>query len=82
MHRKAATTTPRGAAWAREDPANLCGHRTGQVPVPDGHRSPTFTMQIVDGLITKVWRNAADLQRLFHLGARILPPAPQLPYVT
>ena len=24
----AATTTPRGAAWAREDPANVCGHRT------------------------------------------------------
>lgn len=36
----------------------------------------TFTMQIVDGLIAKVWRNAADLQRLFQLGARILPPAP------
>ena len=35
----------------------------------------TFTMQIVDGLIAKVWRNAADLQRLFQLGARILPPA-------
>ena len=33
----------------------------------------TFTMQIVDGLIAKVWRNAADLQRLFQLGARILP---------
>ena len=40
----------------------------------------TFTMQIVDGLIAKVWRNAADLQRLFQLGARILPPAPPLPY--
>jgi predicted ester cyclase len=39
----------------------------------------TFTMQIVDGLIVKVWRNAADLQRLFQLGARILPPAPPLP---
>ena len=39
----------------------------------------TFTMQIVDGLIAKVWRNAADLQRLFQLGARILPPAPPLP---
>ena len=38
----------------------------------------TFTMQIVDGLIAKVWRNAADLQRLFQLGARILPPAPPL----
>ena len=36
----------------------------------------TFTMQIVDGLIAKVWRNAADLQRLFQLGARILPPTP------
>ena len=30
-------------------------------------------MQIVDGLIAKVWRNAADLQRLLQLGARILP---------
>ena len=39
----------------------------------------TFTMQIVDGLIAKVWRNAADLQRLFQLGARILPPAPPQP---
>jgi len=42
----------------------------------------TFTMQIVDGLIVKVWRNAADLQRLFQLGARILPPAPPLPRVS
>jgi hypothetical protein len=30
-------------------------------------------VQIVDGLIAKVWRNAADLQRLLQLGARILP---------
>jgi predicted ester cyclase len=35
----------------------------------------TFTMQIVDGRIDRVWRNAADLQRLFQLGARILSPA-------
>ena len=35
----------------------------------------TFTMQIVDGRIARIWRNAADLQRLFQLGARILPPA-------
>ena len=42
----------------------------------------TFTMQIVDGLITKTWRNAADLQRLFQLGARILPPAPPSPRVS
>lgn len=42
----------------------------------------TFTMQIVDGLIAKVWRNSADLQRLFQLGARILPPAPPLPRVS
>jgi ketosteroid isomerase-like protein len=35
----------------------------------------TFTMQIVDGRIVRTWRNAADLQRLFQLGARILPPA-------
>ena len=38
----------------------------------------TFTMQILDGRIARVWRNAADLQRLFQLGARILPPAPPL----
>jgi predicted ester cyclase len=35
----------------------------------------TFTMQIVDGRIARTWRNAADLQRLLQLGARILPPA-------
>ena len=35
----------------------------------------TFTMQIVDGRIERTWRNAADLQRLLQLGARILPPA-------
>jgi hypothetical protein len=34
----------------------------------------TFTMQIVDGLVVRTWRNAADLQRLLQLGARILPP--------
>ena len=39
----------------------------------------TFTMQIVDGLVARIWRNAADLQRLFQLGARILPPAPMRP---
>jgi hypothetical protein len=31
-------------------------------------------MQIVDGRIAQTWRNAADLQRLLQLGARILPP--------
>jgi SnoaL-like domain len=35
----------------------------------------TFTMQIVDGRIARIWRNTADLQRLLQLGARILPPA-------
>ena len=35
----------------------------------------TFTMQIVDGRIDRTWRNAADLQRMLQLGARILPPA-------
>ena len=39
----------------------------------------TFTMQIVDGRIARIWRNAADLQRLIQLGARILPPAPMRP---
>ena len=39
----------------------------------------TFTMQIVDGLIVRTWRNAADLQRLLQLGARVLPPAPPRP---
>jgi SnoaL-like domain len=35
----------------------------------------TFTTQIIDGLVCRTWRNAADLQRLLQLGARILPPA-------
>ena len=39
----------------------------------------TFTMQIADGLVARIWRNAADLQRLFQLGARILPPAAMRP---
>jgi ketosteroid isomerase-like protein len=34
----------------------------------------TFVFQVVDGLIVRTWRNAADLQRLFQLGARVLPP--------
>jgi predicted ester cyclase len=36
----------------------------------------TFTMQVVAGRVARIWRNAADLQRLFQLGARILPPEP------
>jgi predicted ester cyclase len=39
----------------------------------------TFILQIVDGLVVRTWRNAADLQRLLQLGARILPPAPPRP---
>jgi len=39
----------------------------------------TFTMHIADGMIARTFRNAADLQRLFQLGARILPPAPPRP---
>ncbi len=35
----------------------------------------TFILQFKDGLVINTWRNAADLQRLFQLGARILPPA-------
>ena len=34
----------------------------------------TFVFQIVDGVVRRVWRNAADLQRLLQLGARVLPP--------
>jgi ketosteroid isomerase-like protein len=34
-----------------------------------------FIFQIADGLVVRVWRNAADLQRPLQLGARILPPA-------
>jgi hypothetical protein len=34
----------------------------------------TFTLQIIDGLVVRTWRNAADLQRLLQLGAQILPP--------
>ena len=41
----------------------------------------TFTMRIVDGRIDRVWRNAADLQRLFQLGARILPPEAPRPSI-
>jgi len=37
--------------------------------------SATFILQFDDGLVVRTWRNAADLQRLFQLGARILPPA-------
>jgi hypothetical protein len=37
--------------------------------------SATFILQFADGLVINTWRNAADLQRLFQLGARILPPA-------
>jgi ketosteroid isomerase-like protein len=36
--------------------------------------SATFILQFADGLVINTWRNAADLQRLFQLGARILPP--------
>jgi predicted ester cyclase len=39
----------------------------------------TFVMQIVDGLVTRTWRNAADLQRLLQLGARLLPPVEPRP---
>jgi hypothetical protein len=35
----------------------------------------TFVFRIVDGRVETVWRNAADLQRLLQLGARVLPPA-------
>jgi predicted ester cyclase len=35
----------------------------------------TFTFQILEGLVARTWRNAADLQRLLQLGARILPAA-------
>ena len=41
----------------------------------------TFTMQIVGGRIARIWRNAADLQRLLQLGARILPPESPRPSV-
>jgi hypothetical protein len=36
--------------------------------------SATFILQFADGLVVNTWRNAADLQRLFQLGVRILPP--------
>lgn len=35
----------------------------------------TFTFQIADGLVQRMWRNADDLGRMVQLGARILPPA-------
>jgi predicted ester cyclase len=34
----------------------------------------TFIFEIRDGLVVRTWRNAADLQRLLQLGARLLPP--------
>ena len=34
----------------------------------------TFFFRITDGKVSRVWRNAADLQRLLQLGARVLPP--------
>ena len=34
-----------------------------------------FVFQIRDGRVVHTWRNAADLQRLLQLGARLLPPA-------
>jgi len=35
----------------------------------------TFVFQILDGQVHRIWRNAADLQRLLQLGVRIQPPA-------
>jgi hypothetical protein len=34
----------------------------------------TFTFQIVNGLVERIWRNADDLGRLLQLGATITPP--------
>ena len=34
-----------------------------------------FIFQFADGLAVRTWRNAADLQRLLQLGARIVPHA-------
>jgi ketosteroid isomerase-like protein len=34
-----------------------------------------FFFRFADGLAVATWRNAADLQRLLQLGARIVPPA-------
>jgi predicted ester cyclase len=33
----------------------------------------TFVHRIVDGQVVETWRNAADLERLLQLGARIEP---------
>jgi hypothetical protein len=41
----------------------------------------TFILQITDGLVVRTWRNAADLQRLLQLGARVLPPATPRPSI-
>ena len=35
----------------------------------------TFVFRFAAGLAVATWRNAADLQRLLQLGARIVPPA-------
>ena len=37
----------------------------------------TFIHRIADGLIQQTWRNADDLGRLFQLGARLVPAAPE-----
>ncbi len=39
----------------------------------------TFTFRFHGRLVARTWRNAADLQRLLQLGARVLPPAPPGP---
>jgi predicted ester cyclase len=44
--------------------------------------SATFILHFADGLVINTWRNAADLQRLFQLGARILPPEHTDPQAT
>jgi hypothetical protein len=44
--------------------------------------SATFVLHFADGLVINTWRNAADLQRLFQLGARILPPEHTDPQAT
>ena len=47
--------------------------------IPAAHVEQVFTamfvFQIRDGRVLRTWRNAADLQRLLQLGARLLPPA-------
>jgi hypothetical protein len=49
--------------------------------IPGNGREQVFTaafiFHIVDGQVQETWRNADDLQRVFQLGARLVPASPE-----